>query len=91
VQSWALFLMKPSDLGCSDDGYILPALDVHWHEVSTDHSQAGADRDGQALMFKDTALGGAGGGGAAGQHRGAHRQDERAGRRGSGDPCHPVA
>ncbi|HYD06527.1 MAG TPA: DNA methyltransferase, partial [Reyranella sp.] len=57
VHSWAVFLTKPSDLGCSDEGYILPELEVHWHEVATDHSQAGADRDGQALMFKDTALG----------------------------------
>jgi DNA modification methylase len=57
VHSWAVFLNKPSDLGCSDEGYVLPELDVHWHEVATDHSSAGADRDGQALMFKDTALG----------------------------------
>jgi len=57
VHSWAVFLTKPSDLGCSDEGYVLPELEVHWHEVATDHSGAGADRDGQSLMFKDTALG----------------------------------
>lgn len=57
VSSWAMFIEKPSDLGHSDDGYILPGLDIHWHQVDTDHSNAGHERDGQARMFKDAALG----------------------------------
>lgn len=57
VHSWALFIQKPSDLGFSDEGYDLPPLKVNWHEVPTDHSHAGADRDGQVLMFRNTALG----------------------------------
>lgn len=59
VASWAVFLQKPSDLGpeYSDEGYILPTLDVRWHEVATDHSGARPERDGQARMFKDAALG----------------------------------
>jgi hypothetical protein len=35
VASWALFISKPSDLGCSDEGYDLPGFDIHWHEIAT--------------------------------------------------------
>lgn len=54
LASWALFLQKPSDLGYSDEGYALPPLTVHYHEVPTDHALAGFERDGQALLFKHT-------------------------------------
>lgn len=59
VATWAMFLQRPSDLGpeYSDDGYELPAIDVRWHEISTDHSNAGAERDGQSRLFKNAALG----------------------------------
>jgi len=57
LHSWAIFLQKPSDLGFSDEGYDLPPLNVIYHEVNTDHSHAGFERDGQGLMFKDAALG----------------------------------
>lgn len=57
MASWGLFVQTPSDLGFSDEGYALPALVVHWHEVATDHSAAGRDRDGQQRMFRDAALG----------------------------------
>lgn len=59
VHSWAVFLQRPSDLGegFSDDGFVLPALDVRWHEMASDHSTAGEERDGQKLLFKDAALG----------------------------------
>lgn len=57
VASWALFIQKPSDLGFSDEGYSLPPLDVRWHEVATDHSNAGHERDGQGRMFKNAAIG----------------------------------
>lgn len=57
VSSWAIFAQKPSDLGHSDDGYDLPEIEVNYHEVKSDHSKAGFDRDGQGLMFTGTALG----------------------------------
>lgn len=57
VHSWAVFLQKPSDLGFSDDGYNLPPVDVHWHEVPIDHSTAGYDRDGQGMLLRNAALG----------------------------------
>lgn len=57
VSSWAIFVQKPSDLGFSDEGYDLPPLEVRWHEVATDHANAGLDRDGQHKMFRDAAIG----------------------------------
>ena len=57
VASWALFVQKPSDLGFSDEGYDFPPLDVRWHEVPSDHRDAGAERDGQGRMFKNAAIG----------------------------------
>lgn len=57
LHSWAIFLQKPSDLGYSDEGYDLPPLQVFYHEVNTDHSTAGFEKDGQGLLIKDAALG----------------------------------
>lgn len=57
VASWALFIERPSDLGHSDEGYELPALEVHWHEVPTDHAEAGADSRGQHRLLADAAIG----------------------------------
>ncbi|MDB5358881.1 MAG: hypothetical protein JWO51_178 [Rhodospirillales bacterium] len=56
VASWGLFVQKPSDLGYSDAGYDLPPLEIHWHEIAADHSNAGAERDGQGRLFKNAAL-----------------------------------
>lgn len=57
ISSWALFVQKPSDLGHSDEGYVLPELEVHWHELGDDMEDAGIDRHGQKLMFKQKAIG----------------------------------
>jgi len=57
VSTWALFITKPSDLGYSDEGYILPPLNIHYHEVSVDHSTAGAEDGGQNKLFRDAAIG----------------------------------
>jgi len=56
VSSWALFLTKPSDLGYPDDGYILPELKIHYHQVSAGDSNPVDRRDGQQLMFGDATL-----------------------------------
>jgi len=47
LNSWAIFLQKPSDLGHSDEGYDLPPFKVFYHEVQTDLADGGIDRDGQ--------------------------------------------
>lgn len=59
VASWALFMERPSDLSpdFDDEGYELPPLNVHWHELPSDHSQAGAEKDGQGRMFVNASLG----------------------------------
>jgi len=57
VSSWALFVQRPSDLGFSDDGYDMPPLEVRWHEVETDHKNAGYDKLGQGKLLKDSAIG----------------------------------
>ena len=57
LHSWAIFLQTPSDLGYSDAGYIMPPLDVRYHEVKVKDLQGGVDRDGQGQLIKDAAIG----------------------------------
>lgn len=57
VSTWAVFLQRPSDLGFSDDGYILPEIEIRWHEVQTDLADAGADSRGQLQLIKNAAIG----------------------------------
>lgn len=56
MASWAIFLQKPSDLGYSDEGYILPRLHVHWHSVETE-LEFTKEKSGQLNLFRDAALG----------------------------------
>ncbi len=60
VSSWALFVNKPSDITgnpSDDEGYILPELDIRWHEIPTDHSIPVIEKNGQYTMFRSEALG----------------------------------
>jgi DNA modification methylase len=57
VSTWALFITKPSDLGYSDEGYILPPMNVIYHVVEADHASAGTNDDGQIKLLRDAALG----------------------------------
>lgn len=57
LNSWAIFLQRPSDLGFSDKGYELPELRAIYHEVPANHAAAGTEKDGQGLLFRDAALG----------------------------------
>lgn len=53
VASWARCVSKPSDLGFSDEGYVLPDLRVSRHVVHADRSaDAGNERDGQGRLFR---------------------------------------
>lgn len=47
VASWSRCATLPSDLGGDDDGYILPEIDRHMHEVAADRSE---DTDG--MLFR---------------------------------------
>ena len=57
VASWAVFIQRPSDLGHSDEGYVLPELDVRYHEVPSDYEAAGNEKNGQGLLIPDVAMG----------------------------------
>lgn len=56
MASWAVFITKPSDLGYSDERYVMPDMHIHWHEIPVDHSTAGTDKYGQSYLFRDSAL-----------------------------------
>lgn len=58
VSSWALFITKPSDIHpeYSDAGYLLPPLEVRWHELPIHYGDT-TDRDGQFELFKEAAAG----------------------------------
>jgi DNA modification methylase len=56
VASWGLFLQKPSDLGFSDDGYVLPPLKLRWHEVQS-YISGGVEKNGQYLLLNVDAVG----------------------------------
>ena len=56
VSSWAIFVQKPSDLGYPDDGYLLPKLNIHYHEVQAGDIERIDKRDGQALIFGDASM-----------------------------------
>lgn len=55
LNSWAIFLQRPSDLGYPDEGYELPPVKIHYHRIKTDISFR-ANRDGQYKMFNDASL-----------------------------------
>lgn len=57
LNTWAIFLQKPSDLGHSDNGYTLPPLEVVWHELDNPDAETQYERDGQALLIRNTTLG----------------------------------
>lgn len=57
LNSWAIFLQRPSDLGFDDTGYELPELNVIYHEVASNHEMAGYEKDGQGMLFKNLAMG----------------------------------
>jgi len=57
VSSWAIFVQRPSDLGFDDAGYELPEMVVRWHQVATDHTDAGHEKSGQMKLIRDAAIG----------------------------------
>jgi DNA modification methylase len=57
LHSWACFIQRPSDLGYSDEGYDLPPMRVHWHEVKVADLSGGIERDGQGMLMRDPAMG----------------------------------
>lgn len=58
VSSWALFLDKPSTLGYSDEGYVMPEVTIRWHRLGADLTRAWAQIDsrGQHLLMPESRL-----------------------------------
>lgn len=53
VASWARCVSKPSDLGFSDDGFILPPLNFRRHIVEANRTiDAGSEKNGQHMLFR---------------------------------------
>lgn len=53
VASWARCVSLPSDLGFSDDGFVLPEMTMFQHIVDADRSlNAGEEKDGQGRIFR---------------------------------------
>lgn len=52
LNTWACFLQRPSDLGYSDAGYDLPALEVVWEEVEVGLLSDQVERDGQGVLVR---------------------------------------
>ena len=52
VNQWSIMCKKPSDLGCSDEKHILPALIKNTHVV---YNQSMVDLEGQNLLFANKA------------------------------------
>ena len=71
VNTWAVFLQRPSELGYSDEGYALPPLSVRWHAVKSDVTADPneADWKGQRALMRETAMGSFGVQGAAAERR----------------------
>lgn len=57
LASWSVFVQTPSDLGYPDDGYVLPDMEIVFHEIDSDLSGIDVDPDGQAHLFRGSAMG----------------------------------
>lgn len=57
LNSWAIFLQKPGDIGHSNEGYELPPMRVFWHEVASDLTSTFIERNGQGRLLRDANLG----------------------------------
>ncbi len=57
VSSWGLFITKPSDVDAaySDDGYLMPPLQVRFHKLEAKHGLL-FDKDGQARLTSDAGM-----------------------------------
>lgn len=53
VSTWAVFVVYPSNLGYSDEGYILPPLNIVEHCVNVNNKESYINKDGKAVFFKD--------------------------------------
>ncbi len=51
VATWAVIIRNPSDLGYSDEGYILPELKIIEHEIATAQDESYVNDRGELVFF----------------------------------------
>ena len=56
LNTWAIFLQSPADLGMDATGYVLPPLSVEYLEVNPELELDQYDRDGQGLLIRGSAM-----------------------------------
>lgn len=56
MNTWALFLQKPSDLGYDDAGYDLPPIEVRYHMLKPRETGITYEKDGQGKIIPDFAV-----------------------------------
>jgi DNA modification methylase len=57
LSGWAIFLQSPSDMGYSDEGYKLPPLEIHWHEIPAGFTAEDANNaKGTGLSWAEAAV-----------------------------------
>ena len=56
LNTWAVFLQSPADLGLDATGYVLPPLSVEYVEVDPDLELDQYDRDGQGVLIRGSAM-----------------------------------
>lgn len=59
LSTWAVFLLMPSDLGYSNEGYEMPPFEMHWHRLEEDYKQSWANTDswGQFQLLPTSSAG----------------------------------
>lgn len=59
LSTWAAFLLYPSDLGYSDEGYRIPPFHMHWRRLEEDYRKVWGDTDswGQFQLMPGNAQG----------------------------------
>lgn len=57
VSTFAVFLQRPSEIGYDDTGYSMPGMTVNWHEIPSDHRDAGQEPSGQGRLLSNAAIG----------------------------------
>ena len=57
MSTFSVFLQFPSEIGYDDTGYSMPGMQVNWHEIPSDHSDAGQEPNGQGRLLSNAAIG----------------------------------
>lgn len=51
VTTWALIVNLPSDIGGSDEGYLIPQPEINFHHLAVDHTRAHSMQDKKGQIY----------------------------------------